>query len=155
MPAHYWNKTNFAMSSTTRQQVTLADKNRIVSLFQDRKSLSEISTAIGRSRSIVQRIVARYKQFRTVDALPKTGRPPKTTPREDRSIVRKSMNDRFNTAAQISREMGVLSGGTVSRTTVSRRLQQAGLRARVPASKPLISKKNQKVRLVFAQEHVV
>ena len=94
--------------------------------------------------------MARYKQFRTVDTLPKTGTPPKTTVREDRAIVRKSMNDRFNTAAQISREMGVLSGGTVSRTTVSRRLQQAGLRARVPASKPLISKKNQKVRLVFA-----
>ena len=46
-------------------------------------------------------------------------------------------------------------GCNVSRNTVSRRLTSAGLNARVPASKPLISKKNQKARLHFSIEHVV
>ena len=42
----------------------------------------------------------------------------------------------------------------MSRKTVSRKLTSVGLIARVPAAKPLISKKNQKARLNFAAEHV-
>ena len=63
--------------------------------------------------------------------------------------------DRFNTAAKIAREVKLEQDKTVSRSTVTRRLQQVGLEARVPVSKPLISKKNQKLRLHFAQAHVV
>ncbi|XP_076057331.1 uncharacterized protein LOC143034872 [Oratosquilla oratoria] len=127
------------MAPAKRQQVSEAERNRIVSLHKDELSLSEISRAIGRSRSIVQRIVARFKQSGNVKTLPKTGRPRKTNAREDRTMVRQSMQDRFKTAAEISREMGETSSGTVSRFTVSRRLKQAGLLARVPAEKPLIS----------------
>ena len=70
-------------------------------------------------------------------------------------MVRQSLQDRFKTAAEISREMGETSVGTVSRFTISRRLKEAGLIARTPAKKPLISKKNQKTRLQFAQQHVL
>ena len=43
----------------------------------------------------------------------------------------------------------------VSRMTVSRRLHEVGLDAQSPATKPLISKKNQKSRLAFANKHVI
>ena len=69
--------------------------------------------------------------------------------------VRQSLQDRLKTAAEISREKGETSGGTVSRFTVLRRLKEAGLIARTTAQKPLISKKNQKTRLQFAQQHVL
>jgi transposase len=38
---------------------------------------------------------------------------------------------------------------------VARRLNEAGLKARSPAVKPIISVKNRKTRLTFAEEHVV
>ena len=43
----------------------------------------------------------------------------------------------------------------VSRFTVSRCLNELGITARSPATKPLISKKNKKVRLEYAGAHVV
>lgn len=43
----------------------------------------------------------------------------------------------------------------VSRQTVSRRLHEIGLHARSPRKRPLISKKNQAARLVFANKPVI
>lgn len=43
----------------------------------------------------------------------------------------------------------------MSRKTVARRLKNAGLHARIPALKPLISKRNQRARLEYTREHVV
>ena len=142
------------MAPAKRVQVSVAEKN-ILSLHKHNLSLSEISRATGKSRSVVQRIMSRCKQSGDVKALPKTGRPRKTTVRGNRMMVRQSLQDQFKTAAEISRQMGETSGGTVSRFTVSRRLKEAGLIARTPAKKPLISKKNQKTRLQFAQQHVL
>lgn len=143
------------MAPVVRCKMSSPERNRVLSLHIDGKSLSEISSMIGRARTNVQRIIAKYKQLGHIETGKRTGRPPKTTPREDRQIVRMSMRDRFKPAAQISRELKVGSSGTVSRSTVTRRLQRAGLKARVPVSKPLISKTNQKRRLQFAQEHVI
>ncbi|KMQ82292.1 paired box protein and transposase domain containing protein, partial [Lasius niger] len=44
-------------------------------------------------------------------------------------------------------------GLTVSKDTIGRRLDAAGLCARVPVKKPLIRAKNRKIRLTFAKEH--
>ena len=47
----------------------------------------------------------------------------------------------FKPAGDIARDLKVGSNKTVSRSTVTRRLQRGGLKACVPASKSLISKK--------------
>ena len=102
------------MAPAKRVQVSDEEKNNSLSLHKDNLSLSEISRATGKSRSVVQRIISRFKQSGYVKAMPKTGRPRKTTVREDRMMVRQSLQDRFKTAAEISREMGKTSDGTVS-----------------------------------------
>ena len=78
-----------------------------------------------------------------------------TTKREDRMIVKKSLKDRFDTATSISRAFFEQIGKPISRKTVSRRLNKEKLVARIPCRKSLISKKNQKVRLDFATEHIL
>ena len=105
--------------------------------------------------SVVQCIVMQFKATGSTISPPKTGRPCKTSPKQDRLMVRLALKDRFNSAAEISRELNACYDCSVSRKTVSRRLTSAGLNARVPSSKPLISKKNQKARLHFSVEHVV
>ena len=99
-------------------------------------------------------MIARYKTENTLEAAPKTGRLPKTSQREDRILVRESLNDRFKSAASIARDFSDRTRKKISRKTVSRRLKAAGLHDRVPVSKPLISKKNKNKRLKFALEHV-
>ena len=90
------------MTPAKRVQVSDVEKN-ILSLHKDNLSLSDISRATGRSRSVVQRI-SRFKQ--SGNALSKIGRPRKITVREDRMMARQSLQDRSKTAAEISREMG-------------------------------------------------
>jgi transposase len=143
------------MAPVERLRMSSPERNRVLSLHNDGKSLSQIAAIIGRARTNVQRIIAKYKQCKHIERGKKTGRPPKTTAREDRQIVRMSLRDRFKPAGNIAHQFEVESGKTVTRFTVSRRLQCAGLNARVPVSKPLISKKNQKLRLLFAQSHIV
>ena len=70
-------------------------------------------------------------------------------------MQRLSMGNRFNTAAGIARQFSAEQGKDLSRHTVSRRLRQFGLKAHSAVTKPLISRKNKKARLAFAEEHVV
>ena len=84
-----------------------------------------------------------------------TGRPRITTKREDRAIVKLVKKDRFKTAAAVFREMSIQLGKPLSRKTVSHRLVEQQLFTRSPVVKPLISSKNKKCRLAFANEHVL
>lgn len=143
------------MAPSTRKALSSNEKEIILAHHKEKKSVTEISNIVKRSKSVVHRVINKYKQTNSLEAKPKTGRPPKTSSREDRKIVSMSKKDRFATAASISREFSEETGNTISRKTVSRRLRSVGLHARVPASKPLISKKNQKARIDFATEHVI
>ena len=75
-----------------------------------------------------------------------------TTKQEDWMIVKMSLKGSFNTAMSISRAFCEQTGKTIS---ISRRLEKEKPVTRIPWSKTLISKKNQKVRLDFATEHIL
>ena len=144
-----------AGSVTIRMRVSEREKELIIGHYMENNSMSLTATIVRRSKSVVGRVIKRYYEENSLAEKKKTGRPRKTTIREDREIVRMSMKDRFETAASISREFSKTSGKSISRDSVSRRLKDRGLYAMVPLSKPLVSKKNQKTRLAFAAKHVV
>ena len=64
-----------------------------------------------------------------------------------------SLKDRFKSCTEIKRVMNSTSCVKVSRQTVSRRLQEIGLFNRTPRKKPLVSSKNKKKRLEFANRY--
>ena len=67
-----------------------------------------------------------------------------------------SLKDRFDTVTSILRAFFEQTGKLISRKkTVSRRLNKEKFVAWIPCRKPLISKKNQKVRLDFATEPIL
>ena len=72
-----------------------------------------------------------------------------TTKWEDQMIVKMSLKDYIDTAFYEQTRK------PISRKTVSHRLNKEKLVVQVPCRKPLISKKNQKVRLDFAPEHIL
>ncbi|XP_029643472.1 uncharacterized protein LOC115217893 [Octopus sinensis] len=149
MILHYWKIQLSTWRLVKDDRCPVIKKLHIVCLHKYGKSNSVIATTVGRSRSAVQRIAANFKSSGTKDAKPKTGRPRKTLPRQDRIMIRMSLKDRFKSATEISHEFGYTSDVNVSRKTVSRRLQVSELLAHAPAKKPLISKKNQRARLHF------
>ena len=88
------------MAPVIRRKMLSPDRNRVMSLHNDGKSLSDIADIIGRARTNVQRIVAKYKQY---------GR---------------SLRDRFEPIATIARELKVGSDKTVLRFIVSRMIKR-------------------------------
>ena len=107
------------------------------------------------AKSLVYRLISRFKADKILEPKPKTGRPPMTTKREDQMIVKMSLKDRFDTATSISCAFCEKTGKPIFRKTISRKLNKEKFVARITCRKPLISKKNQKVRLDFATKHIV
>ena len=117
--------------------------------------MSNISREVNRSKSVISRILKLYDDKKTFVPDSKSGRPRITTKRDDRVMKRYVDKDPFDSAAGISRKLKTDLGKEVSRYTVSRRLNEMGLKARTPATKPLISKKNKAARLTYAERHIL
>ena len=70
-------------------------------------------------------------------------------------MQRMSLKDSFKSCTEIKRVMNSTPCVNVSIQTVSRRLQEIGLFNRTPRKKPLVSSKNKKKRLEFANRYVI
>ena len=81
------------------------------------------------------------KKTGLLNELSKSGRPKKSSPKEDRIIHRMSAKDRKLTAVDIHSRMEGQFGSKISVHTVRRRLIMFGLHGRAPRSKPDVSKK--------------
>ena len=142
------------MEAKARKCLT-QEKKKIIFTNHEDKKYSEIAGIVWRSKSIVYRVISRFKADKTLEPKPRTGRPPMTIKQEDRIIVKMSLKDSFDTAMFISCAYRVQTGKPISRKTLSHRLNKEKLVARIPCQKPLILKNNQKVRLDLATEHIL
>ena len=138
-----------------RQKLYYSVRQAIVKLHKEKHTIREISEKVKCSKSVVGRVVKSYNDTGKIVSAFKTGRPRKTSAREDRIMQRMSLKDRFMSCTEIKRVMNSTSCVNVSRQTVSRRLQEIGLFNRTPWKKPLVSSKNKKKRLEFANRYVI
>ena len=84
------------MAADKRRPVSIPDKQKVVDLHKDGHSNGEIAGRIRRSVSLVQRIVAQYKSTGAIISPPKTGRPRKTSVKQDRLMVSVSGGGKIN-----------------------------------------------------------
>ena len=109
-------------------KVTPKFRKKVVSLKASRLSFSVISRKINSTKSVISRILKLYDEKKTFSSTSKPGRPLITTIREDRAMKPHVNNNPFETAAGISRKIKRLFNKDVSRYTVSRRLNDFGLK---------------------------
>lgn len=131
-----------SLSTDLRQSILRMKKNG--------KGVREIAKNIGHAPSTISKILKDYRIRGNLQPRKSTGRPRKTTKRQDHKIKRAQQADPFKSAVKINAEFPDLK---VSNRTVQRRVLEFGLFSRRPAKKPLITKKNQKSRLRFAIQH--
>jgi transposase len=81
------------------------------------------------------------------------GKKRKTTPGQARLLVRQVKKDPFMTAVELRQYAEDHLGINMAIRTARNVLLRAGLKGRIPAKKPWISKKNRAARLKFAKEH--
>ena len=103
------------------------------------RSTAEVADTFNVSQCQVQRIRKRYEETGDVFDKPRSGRPRKTTAREDRLLAWKSKASPFSTAAELhetwSPEVPVWT------RTVCRILSRNGLHGQISAQKPALNKR--------------
>lgn len=115
------------------------------------KSPAEVADIFNVSKRQVERIRKRFEETGEVHDRPRSGRPRKTTVREDRLLVRQSRASPFSTAAELQYNWSPET--PVSTRTVCRILSHSGLNGRISAQKPALNRRQLKNRVAFAKAH--
>lgn len=129
-------------------------KNLIVRSVHNGNSFRKTAELYGVGKSVVGQIMKRFESTGSTKNRKQSGRPPKTTPREDRKLIKLCKENPRLSAVELNAKMRTGYGVRCSISTTKRRLRQANLFGRRPAKKPLISLKNRNARKEFALEHL-
>ena len=120
--------------------MTPRKKSVVVALGREGYSCREISSRVWFHYSTVNQFLRKYAETRKLEQFKGRGRKAATTPQQDRYLTRLSLRNRFATSNELRRDMEGHSGVQVSARTIRRRLLNAGLAARHPQKKPLLTK---------------
>jgi len=115
------------------------------------KSAAEVANIFNVSKRSVERIQKRFQETGDVHDKPRTGRPRRTTSREDRLLVRQSRASPFATSTELNERWS--PENPVSKRTIRRILARNGLHGRIAVQKPALSKRHLKARNDFAKAH--
>ena len=90
-----------------KKNLTSFQKGEIIGLCKAKWSKKKISTIIEVPRSTVRRIIKNYEEkgAKGMESKKGSGRPKKTTTREDKSIIRTMLQDRKTTALEIKNKL--------------------------------------------------
>ena len=144
------------VSMARKHQISYETRVKVVSLHEagfSQRKIVRMLNGTGISLCGVQTTLQRYKETGSFEDRNRSGRPPKTTARDDRNLVMLSMRNRRATSRDLTAQWNRAISGVVDPSTVRRRLLKAGLRGCVAKKKPLVSEKNRKERLKYARKH--
>ena len=77
------------------RELTESERGMVVGQYRAGRRQVDIAINMRCSQSTVSRILAKFRTHNTLKNLPKSGRQPVTTPREDRAMVRFALRQRF------------------------------------------------------------
>lgn len=130
-----------------RADVTNAQRQTIINMRQAGVTVTRIALQLNFSRWTVSRICRRFNQTGSAAKKLKTGRTPKTTPRDDRILRRMAMANQFQSLGRLNATWSQQIQIQTSMKTARRRLSHFGLHSRIARRKPLISLVNRQRRL--------
>ncbi|GFT02656.1 HTH_Tnp_Tc3_2 domain-containing protein [Trichonephila clavipes] len=115
----------------------------------------EVSEELGIAQSVISRLWQRFQDDGNVSRCYSTGRPQVTTPNEDRYLAVTAKRKRRSTASDLSCQLSLATGITVSRQTMYRRLGHIGLYARRPLRCVPLTATDWRLRLTWSREHAL
>ncbi len=118
-------------------------RNKILDMYQSGKGYKAISKALGLQRTTVRAIIHKWRK--PVPGV--AGKPNLLQERNDDSSRR---SEPRTTSKELQASLASIKI-SVHDSTIRKRLGKNGIHERVPRQKPLLTKKNTKVRLTFAK----
>src|SRR3990167_1351000 len=135
-------------------EMTQQEKRAQVVVLKEQGIINkEISAATGLSVRAIQYINKNVKHTHSFKDRPRSGRPPKLTDRNKRTIARMVKKKETSTATAISKALKSSHQITVSPDTVKRSLKSFGYACRIKKKKPRLTEKHKKARLAFAKKY--
>ncbi len=128
-------------------------RNKTVDMNQSGKVYKAISKALGLQRTTVRAIIHKWRKLGTVVNLPGSGLPTKITPRAQRRLIQMVIKEPRTTSKELQASLASIKV-SVHDSTIRKRLGKNGIHRRVPRQKPLLTKKNTKACLTFAQKYL-
>lgn len=134
-----------SLSETQRAQIVI--------LYKEGQSERKISENLGVSKTAVHQAIVKFKNSGLYSDQKRSGRPRKTTLRDNHLIRRIAVRSPTSSCKKI-RSALLQKGTDVHRSTVSRRLtKEFGLQSHKPARKPLLTKTMKAKRVAFAKKY--
>lgn len=127
--------------------------DRVIAMRNGRYKQKDIAKFFGISQGTVSKIMKRNRDTGRPTPRQRSGRPRKTTAREDRSLLRLCRNDRMKPASRLRMEWVRHRNVPVTRKLVNNRLFKAGLPARRPLRKPNLLPRHRRARLQWVRRH--
>ena len=142
----------FLIVRTMPRPTPMGIRHEVFALTREGIKQSAIDVRVGLTRATVNRILKRHAATGSLMPGKSSGAPRKTTPRQDRALLRMVRQDRFLGARALTARMRNLYGMRAGRTTVNNRLLSRGYRAYRPTTKPLLTANHSRLlRLEWAQ----
>lgn len=129
------------------RDLTAEQRRTMISMRQAGVTVNRIAIQMNISRRTVSRVWRRFIQTGSCARRARSGRPKKTTLREDRMLKRVVQQQRFMSLGTVNRVWNDRIGKVVSQSTARRRIHSGSLYSRVARRKPLIGPNNRRARI--------
>lgn len=126
------------------------EKGQVIAYSKEGQSIRYMARQMGRARATISAFKKKYEQTGELGRKKGSGRPRKTTKRQDRNVIREMLKNRKVTAKEIINEVGL----GVSQRTVRRRLNEKGYSSFFQRKRPFINKRNRRKRVKWARDHL-
>ena len=137
-----------------RRYLTDVDRGQAIAWLQQRITVCEVARRLGVAPSVICRLQQCWQATGRVQDRPRSGRPRKTTRREDRYITRQATMARTSTARRIRGQMRAATQTKVSVSTIKSSLHEVRLHAHRPVKRPKLTRAHRRARLAWCRRHV-
>ncbi|XP_071118579.1 uncharacterized protein [Haliotis cracherodii] len=134
-------------------RLTQEQRHNAIGRLEAGQTQQTVATAMNVSRATINRLWMRYSTTRSVNDRPTAGRPRDTTPVQDRYIRLQHLRGRFRRTSQTVNSVPGLR--RISDQTVRNRLIEAGIRARRPVRRNVLTPRHYAERLQWSNRHRV
>lgn len=133
-------------------RLTSAQRNNAIGRLEAGESVTAVARHFGVSRQTITSLRQRFTTTNSVDDRPRSGRPRITTVAQDRFIRLRHLRNRTTTATSTASEIPGLR--RISDQTVRNRLREAGLFARRPVRRNVLTPRHIAERLQWCQQRL-
>ena len=133
----------------TQKRLTSFEKGRIMQMRNNGNTTFFIMQELGKSRSTINDFILRMSKGGNIERIESSGRKRKTTPRDDKLIVRQVLKSRRVSCPSIREDLGFQN---VSVSTIQRRIKETGRFVSTwTKRKPYVSAANRKRRVEWCK----